>query len=202
MGNISLNLLSLLLISHFLGDFYFKIKTPHKSKKRQIGYLIVQILMYSIPFFVLNTILFLFFGNGRIQIKLALACIVAHLIIRIISLLISRCFLRKKWGFKIERYNFVIDQILHLIALTFIFYLFSQQVKFYISTQIINDYISYFLFGLLLLRVANVLMIKVFSSFVPDKSNKTGKLGAGAMIGNLERVACGIFLIISQYASK
>ncbi|WPC09816.1 hypothetical protein [Globicatella sp. PHS-GS-PNBC-21-1553] len=58
------------------------------------------------------------------------------------------------------------------------------------------------LFGVLITKPINILFKLAFSRFQsPDISSEESVKGAGAMVGNLERIAMGILMLLGQFAS-
>lgn len=102
-------------------------------------------------------------------------------------------FIKSAW----EKYLFLVDQILHLVAI----FLIYGQYPVQLDTPKI-DYPAFPIFNILLLLVlitkpVNIVFKFFFSHYQPEEGEEAQKtkVGAGALIGQLERLIMAIFLI-------
>ena len=188
---------TLALIAHFLGDFHFQSQQLANQKKLNFKALLTHLLWVGLP--LLMIVIIFPFRINSFFFKVWLA----HFAIDFIKyFLTKKGFLKPLW----EKYVFLIDQILHLAA---IFLIYDQ----YAYTAAVLDapkaeYPAFPIFNILLLLVlitkpVNIVFKLFFSKYQPkvgEEAPKT-KAGAGALIGQLERLTMAIFLIWGQFAA-
>ena len=188
--------LTLVLICHFLGDFHLQSQKLADQKKQKFKALVIHLFWVGLP--LLLTACFLHSELRGYFFKVWLA----HALIDFIKYLITkRGLVRESW----EKYIFILDQILHLTA---IFCLFGAYRGLMVITDIpLSDYPTYpvlnvFLFLLIISKPVNILFKLFFRKYQPVGEEAAGTVeGAGALIGQLERLIMGIFLLFGQYAA-
>jgi len=191
----------ILLILHFLGDFYLQTSKIAKCKNANIGedcsscsnckknalfnkkYLIFHTLLYVIPF------LFLFLmTNWTSTVAILAILLVSHYAIDIIS-----CCLNKKLK---QTLVFIADQILHIAILLGIHKLFDFNSEFLQYQTAIKIIFA----SLLLIVPSSVFINKLFQDLFPE--TEKGKIfDVGSIIGILERILVLIFACFGDFAA-
>ena len=187
---------TLALIAHFLGDFHFQSQQLANQKKLNFKALLTHLFWVGLP--LLMIVIIFPFQINSFFFKVWLA----HFAIDFIKyFLTNKGFIKSLW----EKYVFLIDQILHLVA---IFLIYGQ----YAYTAAVLDapkaeYPAFPIFNILLLLVlitkpVNIVFKLFFSKYQPKEGEEPKtKAGAGALIGQLERLTMAIFLIWGQFAA-
>lgn len=191
----------ILLILHFIGDFYFQTSRVAKCKNANIGencngckscktkalfnnkFVIVHTLLYAVPF------LFLFSMTKWTTALITIAAVlVSHYVIDLVS-----CCLNKKLK---QTLVFVVDQLLHtviLIAAYKLFYMNSCLSEYDLFIKIA--------FAVLFLIVpSSVFINKLFQDLFPG-SEKGKVFDVGSIIGILERALVLIFACFNDFAA-
>lgn len=181
------NFIILFLIAHILGDFYLQTENMAKLKNTEMKWLFIHSSLYSIPYIVI----YISFDKNLHFLFLLLALCSSHLIIDFIKSLGYRCYLKcvnilsnlsvnfiKQWMI------YLLDQIIHILIIIIICYLFKEQISHPILQ--INNFFSYFNLNTLLLlkwiliilsiyKPANITFIQLFSGYKPTNSNDSIK---------------------------
>ena len=190
-----------LIILHLLGDFYLhtskiaKCKNARKNvacnkctkckenSKFNVKYLVLHILLYSIPFLVL-----FFMTNWFEAIKNILIIAVSHSMIDLFS-----CFLNKKIK---QTLVLIGDQILHISVLCVVY----KMTTFYPT---FDGYIfasKTILTVLLLMVPCSIFISKLFEDLYCDNVYN-GIFDIGSIIGILERFLVIIFALFKNFAA-
>lgn len=183
----------ILVILHFIGDFYLQILKITKCKSDNIGnglnnfknskYLILSAFIYVIPF------LFLFFMTEWINILVIIPFLyVVHYVIDDAS-----CYLRNKTK---QTVVFIGRQAL-CVAILFLTYTFVDFNYNFIKYELIIKIIFASLF---LIVPSSILINKLFQDLFPETSNEK-IFDIGSIIGILERILVLIFACFGDFAA-
>ena len=204
---IDINVFFVFVISHLLGDFYFQSPKLAGRKKCEYKSVIKHSALYIIPFAVVAGLYMIIFGWRLWATVAIVANIVAHWAIDSCKYLVI-----KKRDNQ-EKIIYIVDQLLHLIVLA------TTSASCIHGDLCIPEtaekVLLHLTFFMLLLKPANITFMKLYGSFrltdeAPDKDNNfiglgnknneaMGTPGAGRIIGNFERLLCGIFILLGQY---
>lgn len=191
----------ILLILHFIGDFYLQTTKLANCKNANIGencnncsnckkkaffnnkYLIFHTLLYVVPFLLLFCM-----TKWTSTLIIIGTLIVSHYVVDVIS-----CYLNKKLK---QTLVFVLDQILHTAILAGAYKLFdfnSVFLQYEIAIKIV--------FSILFLIVpVSVFINKLFQDLFPE--TEQGKIfDVGSIIGILERALVMIFACLGDFAT-
>lgn len=191
----------ILLILHFIGDFYFQTSRIAKCKNANIDenckgcksckvkalfnnkFVILHTLLYVVPF------LFLFlmtkWTNALILIAVVL---VSHYVIDLVA-----CCLNKKLK---QTLVFIIDQILHT-SILFVAYKLFEMNSCFLEFELLIKIVFAILF---LVAPSSVVVNKLFQDLFPKSG--TGKIfDVGSIIGMLERALVLVFAYFNNFAA-
>ena len=109
-------------------------------------------------------------------------------------------------GQSIEKTIYIADQFCHIGILIIFSLLLSADSSFFVSvSENIYFGLRAALFVIIIIRPANITFKKIFSKYQPQRTSDTNEnepiLGAGSVIGTLERLLMGIFIGIGQFAA-
>ena len=195
-----------ILLAHVLGDYYFQterlsvlvrseadlsVDFPFNLRRRP--YLLVHALFYYLAaLIVLNMSAYYGFLPVLDAYVLAVLMAVFHLFIDL--------FMKGPWfdsflnrlssifffDLDVNRFNFVrfiLDQFLHFLSFVLFLSLFD------VSGYVLGSSLFLALIALLLvMKPANIVIRLLLAKYMPDKNELDGYEGAGALIGNLERI--------------
>ena len=193
--------LLMLLILHFIGDFYLQTSRIAKCKNANIGencnscksckakalfnnkFVIIHTLLYAVPFLFL--LLMTKWTNALIIIA---AVSVSHYVIDLIA-----CCLNKKAK---QTLVFIVDQLLHTVVL------FAANKLFEINSCLLEyELFVKIAFAVLFLIVpSSVFINKLFQDLFPN-SEKGKIFDVGSIIGMLERALVLIFACFNDLAA-
>ncbi len=197
--------LTLFLIGHVLGDFYFqsnelaidKDESFKKLSKHSILYLFSMTLVI-IPVFSLKLL------------KWAFIISIVHFIVDLMKFLIKKKYMIDD---KLDALAYSIDQIIHIIviiSITMTIYLLSEPINYIYCIQYILDrlpvdvlgILSWILILLIIIRPFSITIKKVLYRYRPmTNEEKGGYSNAGALIGILERCIILLLLSAGQYSA-
>lgn len=190
-----------LLLAHLLGDFLLQPKAwvlDKENKKYRSKYLYLHTLLHFLLAWVL--VGDLYFGS------FALVLALLHGTIDYLKLHFQKDETKRKW--------FIFDQILHLIVLFLIAFIWENQITGFqeFITQIngtslnkspfIGNYFWIYLTAIIFLtKPTSIIIRNIISIWTPEKkSNKDNSLqNAGNYIGILERLFVFFFVITGHY---
>jgi len=200
----------LLLLGHFLGDFYIQTKKMAEKKEKSLRWVLIHCLCYWI--------IMLLISLPIISWKIALAATVAailHMVIDVIKFAYTFSKIKKgKMTLALKRNVFFVDQVFHIACLFGITYwvIISNMPR--VELKIIKDFldvvgvsgqfiISWVLALLVIHKPANIVIQKLLMIYKPDSNDKDKKNdnNAGRFIGTVERIIMLIFLSIGQYSA-
>lgn len=185
----------LILIAHFLGDYHFQSESLSKAKNKHYRALTKYLVIHGLLLFVswIFTWQISLFG-------LFLSVWMSHVMIDLLKVIIHR-----NWSFKAKQlpYIYLIDQLLHIAAILIINqYLFPASGE--ISLVIPILILKWMLLSVLITKPANITFKILFNQYQNYTDHQTEIVtvpGAGAMIGNLERILSAIFLSLNALSS-
>lgn len=207
---------ALLLLCHLIGDYYLQDETMAQGKvagdrKRRMKCYAQHCVCYAIPFALAAGSEFLVTGfNTSRAFGL---CVVSHAVIDLIKIC---CMNERKFAadrdkrHEKERHGYLSDQAAHLLCLVAVAYLCPMPFPEVLGKWV--ELIPYLLYLASLLKPANVTFKVLFSGFqiknqnegesaAKSKSEEGTKSGAGAWIGNLERLLSGVLILLGQFSA-
>ncbi len=174
-----------LLLTHLLGDFILQptawVLDKERKKHKSIYLYIHSILHGLLAFIFINEIAFLGY---------AIALTVTHGGIDYLKLRFQKNKTKRNW--------FLADQILHLIVLLIITFLYEKTV---IDFTLINDSFWILITGILLLtKPTSIIIRNIISIWTPENKKKNSSLSnAGNYIGILERLFVFCFILTNHF---
>lgn len=180
-------LLLSLLTAHVIGDFYLQsnkyCKRKEESKLKSSFLYIHAIIMGLLSWAFVPTVGFWLY---------ALLIVVTHFLIDAV-----KSYMRK------GLWQFLIDQIVHILVLCFIAHQYVLQCHLPIQCLNFRDNISIpvFIFAVLCcLKPTNILIKLILERYkIGETESCENMKNAGALIGNLERILTLVFVLIGQY---
>lgn len=187
----------LLFTCHIIGDYFLQSESLSEEKKQKFKAVICHSVCYSIPYLLCGAITLYIYKTNQLW-WLLIKSIFFHFVIDSIKYIVEKFFGQTDKNSIL----YSIDQFVHLLCLALLVKEFSGQIPF-VSQYVIKaiHHIAYFL---CLLKPANVTYKILFSQFQPSKEenlDETQKIGAGALIGNLERLLSGILILLGEFAA-
>lgn len=179
-------LLTALLICHFLSDYQLQSQKIADFKNKDWSFFIKH--MYGVAFPLLILMLF----NPKFWIIFVIIFL-SHALIDFLKPYLI------KWFQLSQNLSFLIDQFLHLFVIVIVSH-FDIEDAF--QLPISTHSLTIILFLVLITKPSNISFKILFGKFQPDQFEKMDTiLGAGAMIGILERMIIGICIAIGQFSS-
>jgi hypothetical protein len=180
-------LLLSLLTAHVIGDFYLQsdkyCKRKEVSKLKSSFLYIHAIIMELLSWVFVPTIGFWLY---------ALLIVVTHFLIDAVKSYMGK-----------GLWQFLIDQIVHILVLCFIAHQYVLQCHLPIQCLNFRDNISIpvFIFAILCcLKPTNILIKLILERYkIGETESCENMKNAGALIGNLERILTLVFVLIGQY---
>lgn len=207
-------ILTLFILAHILGDFYFQ--SDKLSQKKEVHYpsVLIHSLYYTIAMFlVIIPVFSLKFLLLGIVFSLAHLCIDSA---KFIST--AKKAKQSSWSLVAKRNIFFLDQIAHLLFICFVLVYFPLNDK---DIQIL-DFVSFFLnrmglsprmiltwisLAFLIHKPTNIAITTILAPYKPNmaeptsqETNNTDK-NAGRIIGTLERAIIIILIFLKQYSA-
>lgn len=186
--NLLNNVTIVLLICHILGDFQFQSQKMAEMKKTSISTLAKHLLIHALLLLFLPVLLF---GWGVI-VKLWLLMLLtwlSHLMLDFVKFYLNRIIKLR------PETLYIADQLLHFVIILLLSeYVFSSNLDLIFGHK---DLLKWLLLLLIVTKPANITFKIVFQKyhFTTDAESVPG---AGAVIGNLERILSAIFLAMNQ----
>lgn len=182
---------SVFLLCHVLGDFYFQSQALSQKKQTSWPHLLLHGLLYALPFVAAGIYITLYTGiSPWMPIGIA---VIAHLLIDILKRTVEHTIpscVHRPWPF-------LLDQLLHL-AIVFWGGWYMGHRALPLPTA---DAFRWILFFLLLLRPVNIALHELFYAYQPKTEGmQHTQPGAGAIIGSMERILVALCFIVNQYA--
>lgn len=181
-------LLVMYLIVHFLVDFHFQSPTMAARKITNLRYVVYHLLALALGYGVLLVVWPQLWAS-------VILIIISHTLIDLTKYLVTR---RLTLTHNQMVSLLVGDQLLHVVSMVMI----NEMVKIAVALPMTKQFLLLILFGVLVTKPVNILFKSAFSRFQsPDIDAEETVKGAGAMVGNLERIAMGILMLLGQFAS-
>ncbi|NLX63507.1 MAG: DUF3307 domain-containing protein [Clostridiaceae bacterium] len=198
----------LMLIAHFLADFTLQPEKLAQKKQQKISYFMVHILIYALVF----SFVFLLLGNSFIP---WLIIMLSHLLVDLIRMLIDK----KQSSNTSLLISFVLDQVIHISIIIFIYYAFNfdaaaAKLDFIIENRYLYNFIVYLLTFLILWDPAAIFINKLFDSIFNNEIHKSehyqdisnreqvkNEPRVGRIIGKLERIIVSFFIFNAQFGT-
>ncbi|NLY37204.1 MAG: DUF3307 domain-containing protein [Tissierellia bacterium] len=198
--------LNLLLIGHFLGDFYFQTNKIAQSKEESLSKLIVHSLVY-----------FLSMTLGILAI-ISLSLFKWVVLISLLHFLVdwSKSILIRKYPLKDKELTslYLLDQLIHILIIIIVagaIALFQETLQYTGFFKSISDILnlnlelifSSILATIIIIKPVSITIKRVLYQYQPEvvKKEEMGHPGAGSLIGILERLIILIMLSQNQYAA-
>lgn len=194
----------LLLLGHILADFYTQTAKVAEKKKKKIKWVFFHGMLYFLTIVVVSV--------PVISIDILIldtAASILHLLIDIAKFL----FLKSKK--KENSTVFVVDQILHLVCLFALSYIWTKNnipikevtvvSEFFCTTDISERSACNWILGLLIVyKPANILIQNLIGPYKPQLEKgeiKPKDNNVGRVIGTVERVVMFILIYMNQYSA-
>lgn len=187
--------LTALLIAHFLSDFTFQSQALADAKKLQLKALFMHLFIVAIPLLILALLTPVQNGDLFFQVWLS------HLAIDYVKYFLNKHhWIKDSW----EAGAFLADQLLHIISIIILYHTIGVNVASHSLWIEPNYLLLQILFILLISKPVNILFKLYFSKYQVaegEGEEEQTVTGAGALIGQLERLIMGIFLLLGQYTA-
>ncbi|WP_165211075.1 DUF3307 domain-containing protein [Streptococcus tangpeifui] len=182
-------LLTLTLLAHFLADFQWQSQRMADQKSYSIRVLSQHLIIVALPLLVC------FVLNPAAGIYLLVVWL-SHVVIDSAKFYFVPNMHSQSW----QQVIFVGDQILHYLAIFSAYICFKPDTILLISQN--SELIRLGLFLTLITKPINIVFKLFFSKYqVSEEPHEPTVAGAGALIGLLERLIMGIFLLFGQFAA-
>ena len=206
------NLLVILLIGHFLGDYYLQNDRLAKGKKEKISHL----LFHGCIYLVITMLLVLPIGKTE-ALFVVIIITIGHLAVDLIKYLVGKVKggngyskvdrIFKKWDEQGIIYS--VDQLLHIAMILIVVYVYGRSYEVPVTWHlpfgtwaIRNDVLRYILAIIIILKPTNITFRALFQQNKPtDKTVFVKDLSTGKRIGNMERLLVLAFLGMNQYTA-
>ncbi len=187
-------LLILQFTAHFLSDYIFQSQNYSDEKERN-GFKSKYLYKHIFITFLFSAVLSFQFNF----IFFAVIISVVHLFLDGIKIYLSKIKSLKK-------YLFFGDQILHLLVIAGLVFMFDKKCNYHFLINIPNiKYLLYILAYILMLKPANILIREIFHFFEIKleilHTDKDELPNAGKLIGITERILTLTLIILGQYAA-
>lgn len=189
--NLLNNITIVLLICHVLGDFQFQTQEMANVKTKSLPVLAKHLLVHALVLAVLPTLLYGWRSLSEVWV-LSLLVWLIHCIVDVAK------YYLKSWKELSHEVVYIVDQIVHIATIVL---LSEYVIAPTLSLSLISiDTLKWGLLFLVITKPANVTFKIVFQKY-QFETEAPSIPGAGAIIGNLERVLSGIFLAMNQIAA-
>lgn len=180
-----------LLISHIFGDFQFQSQDLSNMKTKSLKAVVKHLLVHALVMIVIAIIAFGWHGLLTL-FPLILTIWISHGILDIAKFYLNH----------VNRISqetlYITDQLLHIfLIIIFSEFVFTSNITLNFTNR---DILEWVLLLLVVTKPANVTFKTVFQRFQFQPDTVTVP-GAGAIIGNLERILSAIFLSMNQIAA-
>lgn len=186
------------LICHFLSDFHLQSPQLATQKNKHFKALCLHMFWVALP------MIFVGFLYNQDFVGFFFKIWLVHFAIDCTKYFLTKNgYIKPSW----ENIVFLIDQIVHVGAIFLIYSHYSHLAATLDVTK--TDHPPFPILNIILLLVlitkpVNIVFKLFFSKYQPDEEEVEGqktKAGAGALIGQLERLIMVIFLLMGQYAA-
>ena len=200
-------LLIILIIAHFIADFYLQSENMAKNKKEYTKVLLAHCAIYAVIFALVNGV----FIEGKFTLLATLIIAISHLIVDFIKIKVDN----KTPKYSVWFYTFTFDQILHIGVITATYKLLdlAQNTTVIYSKCLrfdkVEEIVVYALLFAFLLKPVGVFIYKLLPCLLKEKHKiifddirdtiPTHKFDN--IIGQLERMIIAILLLCGQYSA-
>lgn len=203
----SLSLVSF-FCAHVLGDFYFQSEKLAQKKAQSFNYTMLHIAIYSAVMIVVGVALMIL-GYHLSWLVWVLILVSHGLIDSLKWILTNRPYVKPKF----DKWLYLGDQLLHLLLISignaYVTGSLSLDKELAVDVLFLSKCL---LLSLVIFKPANLTFKLVFEKYQyevkerpletqPEIKLATTVAGAGAAIGNLERLIMAIFLLLNQYGA-
>ncbi|MBJ8325541.1 DUF3307 domain-containing protein [Streptococcus pacificus] len=178
--------LTLMLLAHVLADFHFQSQEMADKKVFKGRYLYKHYLGVFLPMIILIILAPNFFGYYAM-------IWVSHVVIDYVKCSLDKLIKRKN----ATVVAFLVDQFCHLACIVLLYFFFRTNH----APQYLYHYYQWLqlaLFLALITKPINIVFKIVFQKYQVKETEDKSIKGAGAVIGNLERLATALFLLMGQ----
>ncbi len=189
-------IITVLLLVHVLGDFYFQSEKMAVKKEQNYNYVIVHSVIYALVG-IIGMMIFL----PGISFCYMFIYAISHYLVDSLKYYVKRRFNHNKSKINI----FVLDQVIHLMILFVLGFQivgcdigYNEVITYIMETMGIS--LSIILKLLLVHKPINIFIMAMMKSYKPvQKEDET--MNTGRLIGTIERIIMLFFIIINQYSS-
>jgi len=207
---------AILLLCHFIGDYYIQTKRMAQSKESDYKKTIIHGIVYTIPFFIVFIISAAYLKDLESFINLFWILAVAsvsHLVIDLIKCWKIKTDISKKdsgmnLDHKNERDNkttlFIADQSAHILILAAAALLINGSTSYVSIWSSFSDYAETLYLALLIIFItvpASIIFKIIFKKYQPITSSSESIKGAGEIIGFLERILTAVFFVMGEFTA-
>ncbi len=199
--------LIMLLLCHFIGDYYLQTDRMAQSKENSIRNTLLHSIFYAVPFFFFLFGLVFLDSLNLSTVGIILFVVVSHAVIDLIKCLFEQKTDQKASKAESKRIIYLTDQFLHLtVIIAGVFFISESGGAVRLSPEVYM-FFKCVLFAVIIAKPVNISFKKIFEKYQPvlktnENEDDTGSItGAGATIGILERFLMGILIGIGQYAA-
>lgn len=200
----------LFLLFHVIGDFYLQTENTARKKVNKIQWVIIHGLYYWLA----AMIILLPSCSWQVLSYGTIASLV-HLIIDVGKFYYFRALSKnKKVTVRKEKNIFFTDQILHLLSLMIITYLYVKNVGILAINNLLSDFlkisglsteslVSWATALLIIHKPSNIAISKVLNIYKPleKTSYQKNDHNAGRFIGSIERIIMLVLISLHQYSA-
>lgn len=199
-------------IVHILCDFYFQSQTMADKKRKNISWVLLDIVVYTISALIMFRIIL-----TGLSWDYCMLFVVSHALIDGLKYGICNSKFIKQKNIKFNHtVIFVIDQFFHILIIGFIVYgvkdmmtkeLYNKDVVEFLNEIQIQKtlLISWILKLILIHKPSNILISSILKGYRPNEKyediEKNEDKNAGRFIGTLERIMMTILISIDQYSA-
>lgn len=201
-------LLLLLFITHVLSDFHWQSQEMADRKNTEWLVLGKHLAIVGLPLACLSILLpEMLFINGLVFLS--------HVIIDSIKRMLPATWTQTSQQ---KQVAFIVDQLTHLMAIVLIYqylwtpdatplwwfqweYLLRMALLILVITKPMNIVFKLFFSKYQVKELSTLLLEQVSPTPQQKEKQEETVAGAGALIGNLERIIMGLFLVLGQYAA-
>ncbi|OQX76647.1 MAG: hypothetical protein B6D61_08460 [Bacteroidetes bacterium 4484_249] len=184
-----IQLLILQIVAHLFSDFIFQYDLKAKEK---------DYLGFKSKFLKWHVLIT--FGFSWL-FSFQLSFIFGALVIALSHWLIDGIKTHLNTNIKLNKYVFFIDQILHLLIIVFVVFLFNKyfEIRPFFNTTFNFKYLLIFTSYLICTKPANIFIKEVFNAFQISFSKDNDLPNAGKLIGITERLLVLTFILLNQF---
>jgi hypothetical protein len=192
---------NLLLIFHFLADFYLqndmKVEIKATQKFWTLKFYKTEMFRHVLLYIIISSLVFtLFVSNNVVDYLIVICAFLTHGVIDVIKIKLN-----KKYD-GLKKYLFLLDQTIHILVLYFVSQYIVDNFSILEWISIDKTYLLYILIILMLGRTANIIFGILFENYKPEnKSVDDGHKNAGGLIGIMERFLIFVFLVSGNIGS-